>query len=115
MAAPSELLKYGRVVVGGGDLGLRRQSLDDLIADVREFRMESALAVLLRLNLSLTHQQSADQIDLLGLWLPDLAERILAAMRRLGATEVFHEAQLLNLIRLVILFAPADGRRHCDH
>jgi hypothetical protein len=115
MAAPSELLKYGRVVVGGGDLGLRRQSLDDLIADVREFRLESALAVLLRLNLSLTHQQSADQIDLLGLWLPDLAERILAAMRRLGATEVFHEAQVLNLIRLVILFAPADGRRHCDH
>jgi len=114
MAAASEILKYGRVVVGGRDLGLRRQTLEDLSADVSEFHCESALAVLLRLNLAVTHQTPAKQAELLRQWLPDLANRILAAMPEIGATEVFHEAQVLNLIRLVILFAPADGRRHCE-
>ena len=35
-------------------------------------------------------------------------------MREQKATVVFHEAQVLNLIRLVILNAPADAGRRCD-
>lgn len=35
-------------------------------------------------------------------------------MREQKATVLFHEAQVLNLIRLVILYAPAGAGRRCD-
>jgi hypothetical protein len=35
-------------------------------------------------------------------------------MREQKVEVAFYEAQVLNLIRLVILHAPADGNRRCD-
>src|SRR2546425_13206218 len=98
MAEPPWILKRGLVVIGGGDLGLPQPTVDQLVADVRQFHRDSALAVLLRLNLALTHHRPLDQAELLGRWLPDLAERFLALMRGRKATVVFHERQVLNLI-----------------
>jgi hypothetical protein len=114
MAEPPWILKHGSVVIGGRDLGLRSQTIDELAADVRQFHRDSALVVLLRLNLALTHHRPLDQNQLLAIWLPDLAEQFRAVMHERKATVVFHEAQVLNLIRLVLLFAPADIGRRCD-
>src|SRR6266851_339585 len=114
MAEPPWILKHGLVVIGGRDLGLPQPTIEQLVADVRQFRRDSALTVLLRLNLALTHHRPLDQADLVRTWLPDLAEQFLAVMRETKATEVFHERQVLNLIRLVILFAPPDEGRRCD-
>jgi hypothetical protein len=114
MAEPPWILKHGLVVIGGRDLGLPRPTVDQLVADVGQFHRDSALAVLLRLNLALTHHRPLDQAKLLREWLPDLAERLLGLMREQGATVVFHERQVLNLIRLVILFGRAGAWRRCD-
>lgn len=114
MAEPPWILKHGLVVIGGRDLGLPRPTVEQLVAEVRQFHRDSALAVLLRLNLALTHHRPLDQADLVRRWLPDLAERFLAVMRERKATVLFHERQVLNLIRLVILYAPADAGRRCD-
>ena len=114
MAEPPWILKHGLVVIGGRDLGLPRPTIDQLVADVGQFHRDSALAVLLRLNLTLTHHRPLDQAELLGRWLPDLAERFLAVMREKKATVLFHERQVLNLIRLVILYAPSDAGRRCE-
>jgi hypothetical protein len=46
--------------------------------------------------------------------LPDVADRFLTVMREQKVEVVFYEAQVLNLIRLVILHAPAAGGRRCD-
>src|SRR3990172_7524428 len=113
MAEPPWILKHGLVGIGGRGLGLAPPTVDQVVADVRQFHRDSALAVLLRLNLTLTHHRPLDQAELLGRWLPDLAERFLAVMREQKATVVFHEVQVLNLIRLVILYAPSDGGRRC--
>jgi hypothetical protein len=114
MAEPPWILRHGLVVIGGRDLGLPQPTIEQLVADVRQFHRDSALTVLLRLNLALTHHRPLDQADLVRTWLPDLAEQFLAVMRETKATEVFHERQVLNLIRLVILFAPLDEGRRCD-
>lgn len=114
MAEPPWILSHGLVVIGGHDLGLPRPTVDQLVADVGQFHRDSALAVLLQLNLALTHHRPLDQAELLGRWMPDFAERFLAVMREHEATVVFHEAQVLNLIRLVILYAPAGAGRRCD-
>jgi hypothetical protein len=114
MPEPPWILKHGLVVIGGLALGLPRPTVDQLVADISQFKQDSALAVLLRLNLALTHHRPLDQAELLRRWLPDLAERFLAVMREQNATVVFHEAQVLNLIRLVILYAPPDAGRRCD-
>lgn len=114
MVEPPWFIKHGLVVIGGRDLGLPRATAEQIIADVRGFHRDSALAVLLRLNLTLTHPHPLSQAELVGRWLPDAAEKFLAAVRERGATEVFHEAQVLNLIRLVILFASADTGRQCN-
>lgn len=114
MAEPPWILRHGLVVIGGRDLGLPQPTVDQLITDTCQFHRDSALAVLLQLNLALTHHRPLDQAELLGKWLPDLAERFLAVMREQKATVVFHETQVLNLIRLVILNAPPDAGRRCD-
>lgn len=114
MAERPWFLSHGLVSIGGRALGLPRPTVDQLVADAGEFHRDSALAVLLRLNLALTHRRPLDQADLLGKWLPDLAERFLAVMREQTASVVFHEAQVLNLIRLVILNAQSDTGRRCE-
>jgi hypothetical protein len=68
------------------------------VADVSQFHRDSTLAVLLRLNLILTYHRPLDQAELLGKWLPDLAERFLAVMREWKATVVFHEHQVRQLL-----------------
>src|SRR5262245_22767759 len=103
MAEQPWILRHGLVVIGGRDLGLPRPTVEQLVAEVRQFHRESVLAVLLRLNLALTHHSPPDQAELVRRWLPDLAEQLLAVMREQKATVVFHERQILNLIRLVIL------------
>jgi hypothetical protein len=108
------ILSHGLVVIGGRELGLAHPTVEQIVADVRQFHRDSALAVLLRLNLALTHHSRPNQAELLRRWIPNLAEEFLAVMREHGATEVFHEAQVLNLIRLVILHSPTDGGRRCD-
>ena len=114
MAEPHWILRHGLVVIGGRDLGLPRPTVEQLVADVRGFHRDSTLAALLRLNLALTHHRPLDQADLVRKWLPDRAEQLLAKMRKTKATEVFHERQVLNLIRLVILFASPDAGRRCE-
>src|SRR3989442_1711035 len=114
MSEPPWILRHGLVVIGGRDLGRPRPTVEQLVAEVREFHRDSALAVLLRLNLALTHHSPLDQAELVRRWLPDLAERFLAVMREQKATVVFHERQVLNLIRLVILYAPSEPGRRCD-
>lgn len=114
MAEPPWILKHGLAVIGGLALGLPRATVDQLVADVSQFHRDSALAVLLRLNLALTHHRPLSQEDILRNWLPDVAERFLAVMREQKAEVVFYEAQVLNLIRLVILHAAPDGGRRCD-
>lgn len=114
MAEPPWILRHGLVVIGGRDLGLPQPTIEQLVADVRQFHRDSALPVLLRLNLAVTHHRPLDQADLVRRWLPDLAEQLFAVMRETKATEVFHERQVLNLIRFVILFATPDAGRRCD-
>jgi hypothetical protein len=114
MPEPPWILKHGLVVIGGRELGWPRPTLDQLVADVRQFHRDSALAVLLRLNLALTHHRPLDQPALLRSWLPDLAGQFLEVMRERKATVVFHERQVLNLIRLVMLYAPSDAGRRCE-
>src|SRR3989442_13545321 len=114
MAEPPWILRHGLVVIGGRDLGLPQPTIEQLVADVRQFHRDSALTVLLRLNLALTHHRPLDQADLVRKWLPDVAGQFLAVMREQNATVVFHEAQVLNLIRLVILFAPPATGRRCE-
>src|SRR5262245_58010944 len=109
------LMSRGKMVLGAGDLAFPRRSLDELIDDIRQFHRESALAVLLRFNLALTHLSPLTQEELLRQWLPELAEYVIAEMRRQNAVAIFHEGQVLNLIRLVLLHAPTDGRRRCTH
>ena len=107
-------LKHGLVVIGGLSLGLPRPTVAQLVADVGQFHRDSALAVLLRLNLALTHHRPLVQEELLRRWLPERTERFIEVMREQNATVVFHEAQVLNLIRLVILHSPPDAGRRCD-
>src|SRR6266545_926168 len=114
MAEPPWILKHGLAVISGLALGLTRPIVDQMVSDIGQFHRDSALAVLLRLNLAVTHHRPLDQEDLLRKWLPDVAERFLAVMREQKATVVFYEAQVLNLIRLVILFAAPDAGRRCD-
>lgn len=114
MVGPPWIVTHGRVVIGGRALGFPSPTIDRLVANVREFHRESALTVLVRLNLALTHHTSLDQARLVRDWLPDLAERLLRAMKDQKATEVFYEAQVLNLIRLVLLHAPPDAGRRCN-
>src|SRR5712664_3071682 len=114
MAEPPWILKHGLAVIGGLALGLPRATVDQLVADVSQFHRDSALAVLSRLNLALTHHRPLSQEDILRNWLPDVAERFLAVMREQKAEAVYYEAQVLNLIRLVILHAAPDGGRRCD-
>jgi hypothetical protein len=68
MAEPPWILRHGLVVIGGRALGLPRPTVDLLMADVGQFHRNSALAVLLRLNLALTHHRPLDQAELLGKW-----------------------------------------------
>ena len=114
MAEQPWILKHGLAVISGLALGLTRPIIDQMVSDIAQFHRDSALAVLLRLNLAVTHHRPLDQEDLLRRWLPDLAERFLAVMREQKATVVFYEAQVLNLIRLVILFAAPDAGRRCE-
>lgn len=115
MPEPPWILTHGLVVIGARDLGLSRATVDQLIDDVRQFHRDSALTVLLRLNLTLTHQRPRSQAQLVHLWLPDVAAPFLAAVRERGASVVFYESQVLNLIRLVILYAPPDTGRQCNN
>jgi hypothetical protein len=114
MAEPPWIVKHGVTVIGAMALGLPRPTVDQLVADVGEFHRDSALAVLLRLNLTLTHHTPLSQEEILRKMLPDRAEQLLAVMRDAEAEVVFYEAQVLNLIRLVILHAAPDGGRRCD-
>lgn len=75
----------------------------------------STEAVLLRLNLALTHSRAPAQPEILRMWAgPEMADRILAVMREERVDFVFHEGQVLNLIRLVILHSPSDEGLRCE-
>jgi hypothetical protein len=108
------ILEHGLAVISGTSLGLPRPTVDEVVGDVRQFHRDSAVAVLLRLNLALTHHTPLDQEALVRSWLPDLADRFLAVMREQGTTVVFYEPQVLNLIRLMLLFAEPETGRRCD-
>ena len=114
MAEPPWILKHGLAVIGAIGLGLPRATVEQLVTDVGQFHRDSALAVLLRLNLALTHHTPLSQEEILRNWLPDVTDRFLAVMREQKVEVIFYEAQVLNLIRLVILHSPADGGRRCD-
>src|SRR5260370_13308271 len=114
MAEPPWIRTHGVGVIGAIGLGLPRATVEQLVADVGQFHRDSALAVLLRLNLALTHHTPPSQEDILRNWLPDVADRFLAVMREQKVEVVFYAAHVLNLIRLVILHAPPDGGRRCD-
>ena len=114
MPEPPWILTHGLVVIGGRDFGLPKATVEQLIEDVRQFRCNSALAILVRLNLALTHHHPLDQASLVRVFLPAVADEILSVMRESGAAVVFHEAQVLNLIRLLILHAPTDEGRRCN-
>jgi hypothetical protein len=71
MAEPPWILKHGLGcpdslgMISGLALGLSRATVDQVVSNVRQFHRDSALAVLLRLNLALTHHRPLDQEDLL--------------------------------------------------
>jgi hypothetical protein len=60
MPEPPWILRHGLVVIGGRALGLPRPTVEQLVADVQQFHRDLALAVLLRLNLALTHHRPLD-------------------------------------------------------
>ena len=95
MAEPPWILKHGLAVIGAIGLGLPRATVEQLVADVGQFHRDSALAVLLRLNLALTHHTPLSQEEILRNWLPDLADPFLAV----GAHEhwLVHAADLQYL------------------
>jgi len=100
MAEPPWILRHGVAVIGA--LGLPRATVEQVVADVGQFHRDSALAVLLRLNLAPTHHSPLSQEEILQNWLPDVAYRFLAVMREQKVEVVFYEAQVLNLIRLLL-------------
>jgi hypothetical protein len=107
------MLNYTSTVLGGRDLGLPRPRPEDVIEIVRRFHRDSALVVLVRLNLALTHARPLNQIEILRQWIgPEMADQVMRAMRAKKIDVVFHEGQVLNLIRLIILYSPAaEGYR----
>lgn len=108
------MLDYTAVVLDGRTLGWRTPHTEDVVEIVRRFHRDSALAVLLRLNLALTHHRPLDQQEILRRWLqPDLVDAVFTVMREEQTTHVFHEGQILNLIRLVILNSPPDDGFRC--
>ncbi len=109
------MLDYTAVVLDGRTLGWRIPRTEDVVEIVRRFHRDSTLAVLLRLNLALTHHRPLDQQEILARWLqPDLVDAVLTVMREGQTTHVFHEGQILNLIRLVILNSPPDDGLRCS-
>jgi len=115
MAQLDLLRDYGGVVLDGQTLGWPTARAGEVVEILRRFRLDPVLAVLLRLNLALTHHRPLDQEDLLGKWLqPDLAGVCIRLMREKRITHAFHEGQVLNLIRLAILNSPEDGELHCN-
>ena len=90
MAEPPWILKHGLAVIGAIGLGMPRGTVEQLVADVSQFHRDSTLAVLLRLNLTLTHHNPLSQEEILRNWLPDFADRLLAVMREQKAEVVFY-------------------------
>jgi len=111
MADRPWILEHGLVALSASALGLPRRSVDQVIDDVRAFDRDTALVALIRLNLAVTHTRPLDQPALLRLCVPNVADRLQQVMKERGATVIFHEGQILNLIRLVLLFARPGGRR----
>src|SRR5512132_384965 len=79
MAAPPWIVRHGVAIIGA--LGLPRATVEQVVADVGQFHRNSALAVLLRLNLAPTHHSPISQEEIPQNWLPDVAYRFLAVMR----------------------------------
>jgi hypothetical protein len=77
MVEPPWILKHGLAVIGAIGLGLPRATVEKLVADVSQFHRDSTLAVLLRLNLALTHHSPLSQEAILRNLLPDAADRFL--------------------------------------
>jgi hypothetical protein len=103
------MLDYTQVALTWRALGNRQPRPADVVAIIRQFHRASLLAVLIRLNLALTHQRGPSQEDIVRKWLvPDKAEAVLRLVRREGMQIIFHEGQVLNAIRLALLHCPDD-------
>src|SRR5438477_4931896 len=109
------MLTYSKTVLGGQMLGWRRPRVEDVVELVHRFHRDSTLVVLVRLNLALTHSRAPDNAEILKAWTgPDLASEILGVIREERVDFVFHEGQVLNLIRLVILHSSPDQGFRCE-
>lgn len=104
------MLNYTEVALTWRELGYGQPRPDDVVAILRQFHRDSLLAVLIRLNLALTHQRGPSQEDIVGKWLvPDKADAVLRVLRQGPPTKVlFHEGQVLNAIGLALLHCPED-------
>jgi hypothetical protein len=103
------MLDYTRTAFGWRALGHPQPRLDDVVAVIRQFHRDSMLAVLIRLNLALTHPRAPSQEWIVRTWLlPDVANAMLEAARQEGIDVIFHEGQVLNAIRLALLHCPED-------
>src|SRR5882762_7242068 len=77
------MLDYTQVALTWRALGNGQPRPDDVVAIIRRFHRDSLLAVLIRLNLALTHQRGPSQEDIIRKWLvPDKAEAVLRLIRR---------------------------------
>lgn len=103
------LRHYTRFAIGWREIGGPQPRPEDVISVVRQYHRDSLLVILTRLNLALTHPNPPSQEALVRLWAPgDVGEQLLKLCARHHGGIVFHEAQLLNLIRMAMLHAPAD-------
>lgn len=112
---PRSVLDYTRMVLGAATLGHGAATLEDVVEVMREFHQNSVLAVLARLNLALTHPRALNQQAIVRAWLGAAhGERLLRVAGAYRVNDIFYEAQVLNLIRLALLYSPQDGGRRCD-
>lgn len=85
-----------------------------MLAIIRQYHCESLLAVLIRLNLALTHPRSPSQEQIVRAWAPpEIAEPLLQLARDSDGAIIFHEVQVLNLVRLTLLHCPRDTGQRC--
>jgi len=104
------MLNYTEVALTWRELGYAQPRYDDVVAIVRQFHHDSLLAVLIRLNLALTHARGPSQEDIVRKWLvPDKADAVVRLLRQGPPTKIlFHEGQVLNVIRLALLYCHED-------
>jgi hypothetical protein len=104
------MLNYTEVALTWRELGYAQPRSDDVVAIVRQFHRDSLLAILIRLNLALTHSRGPSQEDIVRKWLmPDKADAVVKLLRQGPSTKlIFHEGQVLNAIRLALLHCHED-------